>query len=134
MILPSIQMQAFNVFRHKATEYVQEFQDDPAYMRVARTILDLCLADLNQFNHEYLLASGARQEAMPVRSEAPNGYANPNHTLDDICHMVRQDLDNTLINESRFTRSLIRGFCCPGGMYRLWLEELLHEYNVCVNV
>jgi hypothetical protein len=113
MILPSIQLQAFNVFRHKATEYVQEFQDDPAYMRVARTILDLCLADLNQFNHQ---------------------YANPNHTLDDICHMVRQDLDNTLINESRFTRSLIRGFCCPGGIHRPWLEELLNEYKVCVNV
>lgn len=113
MYLPYIPPQAFNVFRQKATEYVQEFHDDHSYMRVARTILDLCLADLNQLDHQ---------------------YANPNQSMDEICHMIRLDLDNTLINESRFTRSLIRGFCSKHGVHRPWLEELLNEYLLCVHV
>jgi hypothetical protein len=113
MILPYFQLQAFSVFQQKATMYVQEFQDDPEYMQVARTILDLCLADMNQMNHQ---------------------YANPNQTMDTICHRVRLDLDNTLINESRFIRSLVRGFCCRGGVHRPWLEEMLNTYRVYVDM
>jgi CBS domain containing-hemolysin-like protein len=59
-------------------------------------------------------------------------YADPEMSRDDICEQLRDDCLARLNYESQYTRSFVRKFCSPNGIYRECLNDLLDDYNVFV--
>ena len=91
--------QAYYIFVDAGIRLVQDFYDSPEHAQVANTIFQVLIHNL----------------------DAPNRVANPDQ--------IYAETLERLVNESRFTRSLIRGFCVQGGVYRAELDILLEKYD-----
>jgi len=103
-----------NNFTNLALNFVREFEDSQEHATVADAIIHLLIDNIdysiNQPDHPF------------------NLYANPNISIDETIHRIRDHVMYNLANENNFTRGLVRAFCSPGGVNREALEELLDIY------
>ena len=101
-------------FTSRAMNFIQEFNDSQEHMVVANAIFHLLIDNIyyniNQPDHPF------------------NLYADAGLSMDETVYRIRDHLENSLVNESNFTRGLVRAFCSPGGVNREALEELLDHY------
>jgi hypothetical protein len=101
-------------FTSRAMNFIQEFNDSQEHMVVANAIFHLLIDNIyyniNQPDHPF------------------NLYADAGLSMDETVYRIRDHLGNSLVNESNFTRGLVRAFCSPGGVNREALEELLDHY------
>ena len=101
-------------FTSHAMNFIQEFNDSQEHMVVANAIFHLLIDNIyyniNQPDHPF------------------NLYADAGLSMDETVYRIRDHLENSLVNESNFTRGLVRAFCSPGGVNREALEELLDHY------
>jgi hypothetical protein len=101
-------------FSTNAVQFIREFEDEQEYAIVAAAIFHLLIDNIHytieQPDHPFHL------------------YANPEFSMDETLHKIREHATAYLADESTFTRSLVRAFCSNGGIHREALEELLDKY------
>lgn len=99
-------------------EFVSDFADSQDHRRVADLIFRLLTEnmdlDIQHQDHPFVK------------------YADPEKPRDDICADLRMHCLARMHEETQFTRSLVRAFCSPNGVYRECLNQLLDDYAAFV--
>ena len=106
---------AYSFFLNHAMDFVSDFADSQDHRRVADLIFQLLTENLDlDIQHQ---------------DHPFNKYADLEKSRDDICADLHVNCLARMQEETRFTRSLVRAFCSPSGIYRECLNELLDDYN-----